>query len=357
MFGLLALGLICIMIYSLIRNALKGKQLSKTDEYQGTIELLIPIGPRSEFHLEAWIATIPTFSFTPGQLKIHILIDGHHNSLHAWQELKNRLPYLEIHTFTQRPAHVEGSAWMIDQFMPRVSGSVVIVGDSEIVPTGAAFLSVARNVKEKNRSYFVVPQTAQTSLLGESVAVLNTTLAFISVFGQKRWRKNFSHSLLGISSGWMAMPLEIFRALDLKGARFSGWKETIARQWDEQGKDFFLAFGEKQLVRHYPETLGSMATSLVEEWQDLWNKRSKRGFYCFLTILFLWSFPVVFFITHPLWSVPGIMLLVLYRFFSKIVFQESWAAVILHPFGCLYHIMTLLWWGWNQIRAGKRITT
>lgn len=351
MLGLLALGLTSVMIYTLIKNALSGKQLSKDDVYQGTIEMIIPVGASSDFHLNGWRKSISSFQLLGTQLKIHVLIDGHHSSLHSWQELQSQVPFLEIHTFTMRPSHVEGVSWMLDQFMPKVSSGVIIIGDSELVPTGAAFLSVAKNVKEKNRSYFIVPQTAQLSALGEAISVLNPTLAFVSFFGFRKWRKNLSHPLLSISQGWMAMPVEIFRALDFKAVRFSSWKETITRQWDEQGKDYFLAFGEKQLVRYYSEDLKTLAYKLKDQWAHLWHKRSSNAFFLYVSAVVIWSFPIICFVTHPFWSIASIFLLVLYRFFSKIVFQETWRAVLLHPFGCLFLITTFIWWLTGNLKS------
>ncbi len=74
MLGFLAMGLTTLMIYTLVKNALLGKQLSQGDKFSGTIELIIPVTSKSELFLEAW----PTHQIASGQLKVHILIDGHH---------------------------------------------------------------------------------------------------------------------------------------------------------------------------------------------------------------------------------------------------------------------------------------
>jgi hypothetical protein len=345
MLGLLALGLTSIMIYTLVKNALLGKQLAKDDHFNGTVELIIPVAPNSEFFLEAW------GEIHIQQLKVHILIDGHHPSLNAWMELKTKMPYLEIHSFPMRPTHVEAIPWMLDQIAPKIQGEVVIIGDSELVPTEHAFLSIAKNVTDKERSYFVVPQTAKFNVLGEAISVLNPTLAFASFFGFRKWQRNLTHPLLSISQGWMAMTLKTFKELDFKTVRISTWKEAISRQWDEQKKTYHLAFGEKHLLRYYPEDLRVLTFQLRGRWEDLWKKRDKVGFWLFIVALFLWSFPVICLLTHPFWSLASLFLLTLYRFFSKIVFQESWKSILLHPVACIFWIGTLVWFVSDKIKA------
>jgi hypothetical protein len=344
MLGLLTLGLTSIMIYTLVKNALLGKQLSADDKYNGSVELIIPVTPKTEFFLEAWQKSVSSFQLVSGQLKVHILIDGHHPSLNAWQELRSKIPYLEIHSFPMRPVHVEPIPWMLDQMAPKITAQVVIIGDAELVPTESAFLSIAKNVTEKERSYFVVPQTAKFNVLGEAISVLNPTLAFASFFGFRKWRRNLTHPLLSISQGWMAMTLKTFKELDFKNVRISTWKEAISRQWDEQGKNYHLAFGEKHLLRFYPEDVKTLTYQLKERWEDLWSKRDKVGFWLYLVALFLWSFPVICLLTHPFWSIVSLFLLLLYRFFSKIVFQESWRSILLHPVACLFWLGTFVWW-------------
>ena len=351
MLGLIALGLTSIMIYTLVKNALLGKQLSKDDQFNGNIELIIPVTPTTEFFLEAWQKSISTFQLGSGQLKVHVLIDGHHASLNDWQELRKNIPYLEIHSFPMRPSHVDPIPWMLDQMAPKIQAQVVIIGDAELVPTEHAFLSIAKTVIEKESSYFVVPQTAKFNVMGEAVSVLNPTLAFTSFFGFQKWRRNLTHPLLSISQGWMAMSLKTFKEIDFKSVRISTWKEAISRQWDEQGKTYHLAFGEKHLLRFYPEDLKVQILQLKDKWDELWNKRDKVGFWLYLTALFLWSFPVICLFTHPFWSIASFFLLILYRFFSKIVFQESWKSIVLHPLACIVWLGTFAWWLSEKVKA------
>ena len=77
MLGLLALGLTSIMIYTLVKNALLGKQLSRDDQYNGTIELIIPVTPSTDVFAEAWREKLSGFQFLPDQVKIHVLTLKH----------------------------------------------------------------------------------------------------------------------------------------------------------------------------------------------------------------------------------------------------------------------------------------
>lgn len=344
MLGLLALGLTAIMIYTLVKNALLGKQLSTEDEFNGSVELLIPVVENSELFLEAWPKSLS------GQVKVHILVDGHHPSLGAWQELKSQISYLEIHNFPMRPSDAEAIPWMLDQMSSKISSSVVIIGDPELIPTEFAFSSIGRSVTEKKRSYYVVPQTAKFNVVGEAVSALNPTLAYASFFGFKKWRRNVAHPLLSISQGWMAMSFENFKALDFKLNRGGSWKESISRQWEEQRKIYHLAFGEKQLLRYYPQDLKLLALQIKHGWELLWKRKDKLGFSLFAMTVFLWAFPFLCFLTHPFWALASFCLLILYRFFSKIVFQESWRAIILHPLACVFWIGSLGWFISDVVR-------
>ena len=351
MLGLLALGLTSIMIYTLVKNALLGKQLSKDDKYNDTIELIIPVTVTSEVFLEAWQKNLISFPFLPDQIKIHVLVDGHHPTLNDWQALAKILPYVEIHNFPMRPSHVGPVAWMLDQVAPKIQGKIVIIGDAKLVPTGNAFLSVAKTVADKNRCYFILPQTAKFHFLGEGISVLNPTLAFASFFGFRKWRRNITHPLLGMSEGWMAMTLETFKGLSFKSINVESWKTMISKQWDEQNKIYHLAFGEKNLLRFYPAEMKDLFQKLHDEWDILWNNREKTGFWLYLVALFLWSFPLVCFFTHPFWAIASFLLLILYRFFSKIVFQESWISIALHPFACVAWIGSFLWFMTDLAKA------
>lgn len=351
MLGLLALAFTIIMIFTLVKNALIGTQLSSQDSFRGTMELIIPITSRSEFYLEPWLKNLSTFHSMGERLKIHILIDGHHPSVNAWQELNEKLPFVQIHSFLMRPLGREAVPWMIEQIAPKINSEIVVIGDAELVPTEYAFQSLGHLVSEKNKAYFVLPQSARLSVLGEAIAVLNPTLALASVFGFRKFRRNFSHPLVSIAQGWMGMPYDYFINFDWSKVNIPSWKESLAKGWDMENKTYILAFGEKHLVRYYPENLKVHLNDLRSYWGELWTKGERMGLILYLVILFVWSFPVLCFFSHPFWALASIALLILYRFFSKIVFQESFIALFLHPIGCLFWLGTFFWWSISGIKA------
>ena len=351
MLGLLALGLTVVMIITLVKNALVGTQLSSEDKYSGTLELIIPISFRSEFYLEPWMQNLSNFHNLNGHVRIHILIDGHHPAVNAWQELHHKLPYVEIHSFLMRPLGREAVPWMIEQIAPKIKGDVVIIGDAELVPTEHAFMSIGKLVSEKQKAYFILPQTHKQNVLGETIAAINPTLALASVFGFRKIRRNISHPLVSIAQGWMGMPLATFKAFDWAKVNIPSWKEALAKGWDLENKSYILAFGEKHLMRYYPEEVKIQIFQLRTYWEELWLKGERTGLWLYLAALFIWSFPIFCIFTHPFWSLASIMLLILYRFFSKIVFQESWGAMILHPVGCLAWTGTFFWWAIQGLKT------
>jgi hypothetical protein len=351
MLGLVALGLTVVMIYTLVKNALVGTQLSSEDKYSGTLELIIPISTRSEFYLEPWIRNLSDFHSIAGHVRIHILIDGHHPAANAWQELHQKLPYVELHSFLMRPLGREAIPWMIEQIASRIKGEVVIIGDAELVPTEHAFMSIGKLVSDKQKAFFVLPQTHKQNAIGEAVAAINPTLALASVFGFRKIRRNVSHPLVSIAQGWMGMPLAMFQKFDWTKVNIPSWKEALAKGWDLENKTYILAFGEKHLLRYYPEDLKVQIYQLRTYWEELWLKGERTGLWLFLAALFIWSFPILCVFTHPFWSLASLLLLILYRFFTKIVFQESWRAMILHPFGCLVWIVTFVLWAISGLKT------
>ncbi|HXH74983.1 MAG TPA: hypothetical protein VNJ08_08460 [Bacteriovoracaceae bacterium] len=351
MFVFLVLCSITFMIFTLVRNALVGVQLNSSDTYQGDIELIIPITTRSEFYLEPWMKSLHSFRTLQGNnLRIHILIDGHHPAMTAWQELHQKLPFVELHSFPLRPEGEAAIPWMIRQISPQIRGRIVIIGDAELVPTESAFLSLAHHVAKANKPFFVLPQTARLTHMGESVAVLNPTLALASVFGFKKYRRNLSHPLMSIAQGWMGMSLKLFHELDWGKMALPSWKQSIAEQWDRSQQSYTVAFGEKHLLRYYPDEVRVQIQQMRTYWEELWSNGDRAGLWLFAVAIFLWFFPIASFWFFPLWSIATLILLGLYRFFSKIVFQERWPSVFLHPFGCMVWIVTFFWWASGALR-------
>lgn len=344
MLGLLALGLTTVMIYTLVRNALIGTQLAPRETFEGSVDLIIPIKAQSDFYLDPWLKNLSEPNHTGARIKIYILVDGHHPSLNVWQELQSKIPFVEIISFISKPVGREVTPWMIDQIKEKINANVVIIGDPELVPTIDIFSSLGKLITEKRKAFFVLPQTQKINILNEAIACINPTLALASTFGFRKMRRNVSHPLVSISEGWMAMPLTMFRDFNWSKINISSWKEALVKAWEIENQNYILAFGEKHLLRYYPEDVKIHAQKISQYWADLWQKGERSGFWIYIIALFIWSFPVFFFFTHPFWSLGSICLLALYRFFTKIVFQESWGAMALHPFGALFWLGTCAWW-------------
>jgi hypothetical protein len=354
MIGLFSFGLIIFMIYTLVKNALVGVQLNAKDSFEGSIELIIPITPRSEFHLEAWLKSLQEFRILNHRLKIHLLIDGHHPVITAWEELHQKLPLVELHTFPLRPENSSPAAWMISQVASKIQSDVVILGDPEITPSEGALLSIAYHVLSKNTPLLALPQTYRGPRLGEAIAALNPTLTFASVFGFKRYRRNLSHPLLSLSQAWLGMGQRTFKDLHFDRHFKPSWKQSICEQWDRGGMTFHLGFGEKLLQRNYPDHFMLQLHQMKTYWDELWTKGERTGLWIYLVCLFIWSFPIFFFTSKPFWSLLMIFLLAVYRFFTKVVFQERWSAIFLHPVSILVWVGTFFWWAFEGLRHRYR---
>jgi hypothetical protein len=355
MLGILALGLTFVMIYTLVKNALIGLQLSPDEKYDANIELIVPFTSYSVFFSEPWFKSLGQFRFS-SQIKIHFLVEGHPSFSESLSELERKFPFVHIHHFLVLPPDREPIPWMFEQIKPKIVGDTIIIGDPEIVGTEQAFLSIGKLVSEKQKTYFFLPQTAKLNLPGEAISLINPTLALASVFGFRRIRKNFSNPLLSISDGWMCMPISRFKDFDWSKVFISSWKEALTKVWEIENKTYLLAFGEKQLLRYYSSDLKIQINNLKNFWSHLWINGERSGFWLYIAALFIWSFPILCLMTHPFWSLASLLLLILYRFFTKIVFQESWMAMMLHPFACLVWVGSLIWWATSGLKI-KNITT
>lgn len=350
MLGLFAIGFTALMIFTLVKNALIGVQLSGHEELTDNIEIIIPITPNSDFYLTQWISNLENHPDVMKHVKIRLLIDGHHPSLNAWQEVGAKLNHLEIQSFASSPIERESIPWMIEQVADKVNSKVVIFGDADLVPNAKLFNSLLKSVLNKNKPFFIIPQTSKINRFGEAVACLGPTIAMTSLLSFRKIKRHISYPLVGISYGWIAMPLEIFKDIDWQKINIYSWKEALVKKLNLENKSFVLAFGEKSLMRFYPENWKSLRNHLMNFWEINWLKGDRLGIWLYLLVLFVWSFPIFYLFTHPFWSLASIFLLILYRLFTKIIFQESWTAIILHPFSSLMWLGTFLWWGISKTK-------
>lgn len=350
MIGLAALGLTVVMIYNLVKNALTGTQLSEGDEFPGYVDVIIPVSQNSQLYFDAWEEALKGYKVS-GYTRIHFLIDGHNPQLEAWERLRLTYSHIEIHNFLMRPIEMNPVPWMIGQISSKLKGEIIVIGDSESAATETAFRSIAANIAKHKCTYFVIPQTAKLNTLNEAINVLNPTLALTSIFGFHKFSKNFSHPLIGLSDGWFAMDLATFQSLDLSKVFELNWKEGISRQLDSSNRNLKLAFGEKFIKRFYPVSTEEQKQKIIAFWPKLWSAPDHTGAMLFILTLFLWSFPFIFFMTNPIWSIAGLGLLLIYRFFTKIVYQESWTAVFLHPVAVFIYLASLANWIFMSLKA------
>jgi hypothetical protein len=353
MLGLLALGFTSLMIYTLVKNALFGIQLNKTSSYHGTIELIVCNGPQDNISFEHWGNALSSYSSFSDQLIVHFLFDGLHSDLGKWQQLSQGKNWIKIHHFTQRPSESNSCPWMIDQISSSIQSSIVLITDSQTIPSNEAIISLGSFMLEKQTPIYAIPQTAQVSTLSETIFSLNPTLSFISLFGIKKWRRHFAKNLFSITDGLLCVDQKFFKELNFKASNNFSWKELFFKNFEDTGLRFQLAFGEKFLKRYHSQSSAAGLLEISQNWESMWSKKNKLPFWIFAASVFVWSFPLICLFTHPFWAMASFFLLVLYRFFTKIVFQESWTSVILHPVGSAYWIIGLFKFILKKFRQGQ----
>jgi hypothetical protein len=260
------------MIFTLVKNALIGVQLSEKDQYNESIELIVPITTDDFFDPQEWLGALKQYKhLQQNNLRIHFLIDKYHPSINLLQSSPQNLSFVEFQTFTLRPEDSVAVPWMIGQIAEQIKGKTIIIGDPEIIPSEHALISAAYHMTKSQRPLFIVPQTAKINPLGEALESLNPTLALISVLGFKKYTKNLTHPLFSISRGWMVMPLSIFNQLSWSRFSFNSWKECISKEWDRSETNFALGFGEKLLLKYYPSDFKIHAQSVKNNWSKIWN--------------------------------------------------------------------------------------
>ncbi len=348
MLGILVLGSTLFITYSLVKNALFGKQVS-TESFTGTIDIIVPISSGDTFYTEQWARAL--LELRSPFVKIHILIDGHHSLIEHLNNFAAKFSFVEIHSFLTRPENTESTTWMISQISHRLESEVVVIADPELIPDGAIFSSLPKLTKEKDRVYLALPQTGKSKVINEAIALLHPNLLFASLFGMQKYRFTLTLPIISLTRMWMAMPLNTFRELPLQNLRGS-FKDIFYQHWFDQKKQVSLAFGEKHLLRDYPVVFEEQLKEFRDFWNHLWNRHTRKSFAIMVYALIIWSFPLICF-AHPFWSMGSIFLLVLYRFFSKIVFQESWTAAILHPLATVIAWAGFFWWIYEQAGPKK----
>jgi hypothetical protein len=342
MLGIFAFVLIGYMIVTLIRNALSSKQLDPLDTFEGTITLLVPVSKLSPSLPEAWLEALKEFRQVPGKLTIKFLIDGLHPEQENWSALAQRLPYVEAQLFPLRPSEMDPIPWMLHQAAQNVESDVVIIGDADLIPTEFAFASLAKFVTSSNLPHLVLPQTSRRSTLGEAIMALNPGLALASITPFRKKGIKIAHPLTYLASYWLGLPLTIFKDLKFESISSDAWKPEVLEALEKNKKWPRLVFGEKQLKLDYPADIGELLQCQERFWSESWHRSTdKTAFGLFVLVLLLWSIPIIFWFTSPLWAIASLMLLMGYRFFGKIVFQDSWTAYLLHPIGCGVQVYTL----------------
>jgi hypothetical protein len=334
MTGLMPIGLILTMIYNLVNNALRGLQI-KNGEFTGTIDYLIPYYPHHHIPFEQWEQILQHSLDAKINVNFHFISAGHHEQTHNLENLQKKFSNIKVHVFMASQEDEILSTWMIENIRQHINAEIVFIADINLVPDESVLLNSSQNLKSGQSAQIIFPQTSKQNFIGDSLAQLSPGLCYISLFGRGQLRKNLSQHLIGLTQLCICMTKTQFQ--DLPWNKFSAvtWKEAILNTWNLQNTHFNVAFGEKHLKTYYPNLFKQHFVYMRTTWKKYWNHNNRIGLIIFIFIHLAWSLPLLSFLTHPFWALGSLLLIMMYRLFTKIIFQESWISVILHPFSSI----------------------
>ena len=331
------------MIYTIVKNALVGKQLSSSLSHSPSLSMIIPIQNEDPFYHLAWADFFKeTQSFS--DLDFIFMASPDHAEYPRLEE------FLKDYPRTMLVSASGGLPSALEELKKQSMKETVVIADPQVIARKELLSSLEDLALTQDQPYFVLPQISKQTVLGEAVESVAPNLSLVSIFGFRKFRKNISHPLLSLSKGWLCLNKKIFLETPFHRISHPSLKLSLAELWEEKEISYGLAFGEKNLLCLYPRILMDQLLSQKQSWERLWKTGERSGFALYLLSLFIWSFPILCFFTHPYWSVASFLLLSLYRFFSKIVFQTSLRATFLHPIACSVWLVSLGWWLVEEIR-------
>ncbi len=339
---LISLILMSWMIFTIVKNAIIAIQLNPKDHYKDSLELIVPILPEDYFNPEIWKKSFLEFQqLNVNNFRIHFLIEKHHSQSNELENLQKTFPFIEIHFFTTGPENIDAAPWMISQIKDQIKGKFVLLGDPDVIPSEKGLISIAYNLEKFERPLIVLPQVSQQNPIGEALESLGPGVALISLVTIKRKAKYFFYGLIGLSKSWLGMSLSQFKEITWQNHKNFSWKDYLYKHWEYSEAKLKLAFGEKFLIKHYPENYQLHLKSIFKYYQFLWTKGDRNTLFLYFMFQFIWFIPLALFWVYPLWTVAGLILILFYRFFTKIIFQESWISVCMHPISNCLHFVGL----------------
>lgn len=338
MLGLITLGLMVIMIYGLVSLAIRGKVASQqapmTQSLVSICMILKDQHALSPLQLENNLKVISEFP----QAEFLLMVQGLEAEVHAYEEMQKRFPALKVFMVPNHPSVTSVSGWMMQELLKMAKGEHILLLHSQLDLDASMINSAVNECEQNQKAIYGLAQTKRDFFLAESVFALTPQLLISSLKIPQKWKKNFRlFTLSDYTSYFLLLNRNQLTSLGQIDLSKSGAVSELCQKLSNEDLLRFM-YGERHLTRRIPPTRNLIQFEVRQIWNRLLNAKDKTSLIIFILALLVWSFPWMFALTHPYWALVGFFLLGIYRFFTKIVFQESWPNVILHPLACLF------WW-------------
>lgn len=349
MLGLITLGLMLVMIYGLVSLAVKGKVANthapKSNAKFSVCMILKDQHALTPLQLQHNLEIISRFP----QADFLLMVQGVEAEVHAYEEMQKRFPALKVYMVPNHPPVASVSGWMMQELLKLAQGDYIILLHSQLDLDENMIESALNESIHNNKAVYGLAQIKRDFFLAESVFALTPQLLIASLKIPQKWKNSIRLSALTDFTNYFLLlsrtQLKSMGDLDLssKGAISTLWQELSNKD------ELKFMYGERHLARRVPPTRSLIHFEVRQLWTRLLGAKDKTSLILFILALLIWSFPWMFAITHPYWALVGFFLLGIYRFFTKIVFQESWPNIILHPVACVFW-----WYGLAQVIWARR---
>ncbi|GEM_PF-6361644 len=349
MFGLITLGLILVMIYGLVSQAVKGKVAnSSAGKVPGKLSICMILKDQHNLTPLQLENNLKVFSQLP-DAEFLLMVQGIEAEVYAYEELQKRYPVLKVFMVPNHPQVSSVSGWMMQELLKLAKGDYLLLLQPQLDVNLEMINSAMSECAHEEMAVYGLAQVKREFFLAESVFALNPQLIISSLKLPLKWKKNIKLSSLSDFTNYFLLlnrkQLTELGPLDLtQTGPVSSLVDSLMNL-----QQLKLMYGERHLSRRVPQHRSLILFEIRQFWSRLLNSREKTPLILFSIALFVWSFPWLFAATHLYWALVGFALMGIYRFFTKIVFQESWPNLVLHPLACIFW-----WYGLAQVIWAKR---
>ncbi|HLT22334.1 MAG TPA: hypothetical protein VKZ84_02785 [Bacteriovoracaceae bacterium] len=332
MIGFIFFLLAARQIYIIIKNGLTARQIKKASSGAG---VLVLIEVKSGDFLDTYFLNQVKSIHPPHDL--HFIVAMDHPQI------------LELtgHDFqvASYNTHIESPIDVINRISLESPLESILVTDLNIEFDSEGLFGVEKLLADTKGPYCIIPQVHSSNVTVDCLYTLNPHLALISLLSFKRLTRSFKQPLLNMSDLCIA-----FRKVDFElFPENSNWKSSLFYGFRSRAIGLKLCFGEK----HFSLYLGPDLKTLWQKMGKVWQKAGSLHDYSTATYLiqcFIWIFPILFFDIHPFYSLGILFLLLIYRIFTFIIFQENILSILVHPIAGLMWLASFVWDKGHQLK-------